>query len=106
MRSGGGWREEFGSSVGGIEAYFPGGVVNDPVMMAAQEREVVERGPSARNPVSDVVGVAHDRWSAAARESAVRVSEHKGAPDRRRDQAAEPADVEDLAAGAEDGRDD
>ncbi len=42
--------------------------------------------------------MAHEGWSGAAGEGAVPVSYDEGGPDRGRDEAAEPADVEDLTA--------
>ena len=81
-------------------------MMDDPVVMAAQEGEVVELRLTAVDPVEDVVGVAHGRWSGAAGERAVSVADDEGGPDRGGDQAAEPAEVEDLGVGAEDGGDD
>src|SRR3954453_4781619 len=68
----GGW-EELGSVVGGVEADFPGGGVDDRVVVAAQEHEVVQGGDAAVGPVLDVVGVAGDRGPAAGGERAVPV---------------------------------
>jgi len=56
--------------------------------------------------VDEVVGLTHDRWAGAAGEGAVSVAEHQGDPEGGGDEAVEAADVEDLAAGAEDGGDD
>jgi len=99
-----GW-EELGLSVVGVEADFPGGVVDQPVVHAAEQDEVVQAGGSAVDPVHDVVGVAGDREAVTTRERAVLVAQHQRDPDRGGDQALEAADVEDLALGAQHGRD-
>ena len=52
-----------------------------------------------------MVGVAGDREAAAAGEAAVLVAKDEGLPDRGGDQPLGAADVEDLAATAEHGRD-
>jgi hypothetical protein len=41
----------------GVEADFPGGVVDDAVVVSAQEDEVVDPGFAAGEPGGDVVGV-------------------------------------------------
>jgi hypothetical protein len=69
-----GWWEEFGFAVVGIEPDFPRGVVDHPVMMPAQQHEVLELRLPAEDPVEDVVGVAHDRGPVAAGERAVLVT--------------------------------
>src|SRR3954454_3798074 len=101
-----GWRFELGLSISGIQTYFPRRVVDDSVVVAAQQGEVVQAGGAAVGPVSEVVGVAHQRWSGAAGEGAVPVADDQGGPERGGDQAVEASDVEDLALGAEDGGDD
>ena len=102
----GGWWFEFGSSIRGVEACLPGCVVDDAVVMAAEQGEVVELGWAAVDPVGEVVGVAHEGWSSAGGEGAVSVAEDQGGPDRGGDRSAEAAHVEDLAVAAEDGGDD
>ena len=92
-------------SVVGVEAYLPGGVVDDAVVSAAQEGEVIQCRVAAVGPVGEVVGVAHDWWSGAGGEGAVPVAEDEGGPLGGGDQASEASDVEDLAGGVEDGGD-
>ena len=41
--------------------------MDDPVVRAAQEHEVLEAGAAAVDPMLDMVRVAHDRRSPAAR---------------------------------------
>jgi hypothetical protein len=95
-----GW-EELGFAVVGVEADLPGGVVDDAVVFAAEQDEVVEGGFAAVGPVDDVVGVAHDWWSGAAGEGAVMVAGHEGSPQGWGDESGGASDVEDLAIGAE-----
>jgi hypothetical protein len=83
----------------------PGSGVDEPVVVAAQQDQVLQRGGSAVDPVHDVVGVAHDRGAGAAGEPAVPVPGHQGPPDRRGDKPLLTADVEDLPAAAEHDRD-
>jgi hypothetical protein len=45
----------------GVDADLPGRVVDDAVVVAAEQDEV-DGGVAVVGPVSDVVGVAHDRW--------------------------------------------
>jgi hypothetical protein len=47
---------EFGLVVVGVDAGLPGGVVEDAVVVSAQQDQVVEFGVAAVGPVSDVVG--------------------------------------------------
>ena len=103
--SGFGWWQEFGHRVVGIDADLPGGVVDDAVMVATQEHEVVEFRLAAVCPVSDVVGVAHHRGSSAAGERAVLVAQDQGDPDRGGDESLGAADVEDAAVGTQDAGD-
>ncbi len=91
---------------GGVEGDLPGSGVDEAVVVAAQEQQVVEAGGSVVDPVDDVVGVAHQGWASTSREAAVLVAGDEGFPDRGGDEPAEPADVEDLAAGAQDDGDD
>jgi hypothetical protein len=69
-----GWWEEFGFPVVGVEPDFPRGVVDHPMMMPAQQHDVLELRLPAEHPVEDVVGVAHDRGPIAAGERAVLVT--------------------------------
>src|SRR3954453_12460232 len=85
-----------------VESGLPGGVVEDPVVVAADEHEVVQGGGAVVGPVPEVVGVAHDWWSGAGGEGAVVVAGDQGVPDRDGDGAGGAADVEDLTPGAED----
>src|SRR4029077_18639176 len=77
-----GWWFELGSSIRGVEAYLPGCVVDDAVVMSAEQGEVVEGGLSTDCPMHDVVGVAHQGWSSAGGEGAVSVAEDQGGPGR------------------------
>ena len=92
--------EELGSAVVGVDPDLPGGVVDDPVVLPAEQDEVLELGLAAVCPVGDVVGVAHDRGPGAARERAVLVAADDCPPERRGDEAVQAADVEDLTAAA------
>jgi hypothetical protein len=89
-----GWWEELGSSVCGVEADLPGGVVDGAVVVAAEEDEIVEGGDAVVEPVDDVVGVAHHGWSGAAGERAVDVAADQGPPDRGGDEPVGAPDVE------------
>jgi hypothetical protein len=89
-----------------VESDFPGCVVNDPVMVAAEENKVPEAGLAAVGPVLDVVGVAHDRWSGAAGEGAVPVAQDQGGPDGEGDQASGAAHIQGFAVARENGGDD
>jgi len=100
------WWSEFGFLVIGIEPDLPWGVVDDAVMMSAEQGEVSEAGSPAGRPVDAVVGVAHHRGPVAAGERAVPVSDDQRGPDPGGYQAFGPADVEDLGVGAERGGDD
>ena len=102
----GGGGIQFGSSGGGVDVDLPGGLVDQGVVFAAEQDEVVEGCGAVVGPVGDVVGVAGDGEAGAAGEGAVLVAEDQGGPDAGGDQAAGAADVEDLALGAEDGGDD
>ena len=76
------------------------------VVVPAQQHEVVQGGGAAVGPVGEVVGVAHHRWPGAAGERAVPVPADQGPPQGGGDEAVRPADVEDLAVGAEGDGDD
>ena len=80
--------------------------MDDPVVVPAEQHQVVQAGRSVVGPVHDVVGVAHHRWFGAAGEGAVPVAADQGPPERGGDEAVGAADVEDLAAGAEGDGDD
>ena len=80
-----GW-EELGSAVGRVEPDLPGGVVDDAVVVAAEQDQVRQGRDAAVGPVDDVVGVGHHRGSGAAGERAVVVAADQGPPDRRGDQ--------------------
>ncbi|HET9840764.1 MAG TPA: hypothetical protein VFQ01_02065, partial [Nocardioides sp.] len=68
--------------------------MDDSVVVSAEQDEVLEFGVAAVEPVDDVVGVAHDRWSGAAGERAVGVAQDQGDPDGEGDQSSGSADVE------------
>jgi hypothetical protein len=68
-------------SVVGTEAYLPRGVVDGPVVVAAEEGEVVDRRLATVRPVAEVVGVAQGGWTVAGREGAVAVAGDQGGPD-------------------------
>ena len=105
MVAGFGWWEELGVVVGGVEPDLPGGVVDEAVVVAAEQDHVVQAGGAAVGPVLEVVGVAHQGWAGAVGEGAVLVAGDQGSPDGGGDQAVDAADVEDLGVGAEDGGD-
>jgi hypothetical protein len=58
----------------GEEFEVPAGFVDEPVVVAAEEHEVVAVGGAAVFPGDDVVGVAPLRWAVAAGEPAVAVA--------------------------------
>jgi hypothetical protein len=89
-----------------VESGLPGGVVEDPVVVAADQHEVVQGGGAVVGPVSEVVGVAHHGWAGAGGEGAVVVAGDQGVPDRDGHGAGGTADVEDLTTGTEDHGDD
>jgi hypothetical protein len=76
------------------------GVVIDP----AQQHQVGEAGHAAVEPADDVVGVAVDRWRMA--DHAALVAPVQGVPQAVGDEPELAPDVEGLAVGAEDDRDD
>ena len=99
-------REELGLAVVGVEADVPGGGVDQRVVGAAEQHQVVECGVAAVGPVLDVVGVAGDGGSGAAGEGAVLVAGDQGVPEGSGDESAGAAEVEELGLGAEhDGQD-
>jgi hypothetical protein len=69
-------------------------VVDDPVVVPAEEHEVVEGVGAAEDPVDDVVGVAHHRGPGAAGERAVHVAADQGPPDGGGDEPVGAPDVE------------
>ena len=97
--------QELGLAVVGVEADLPRGVVEDAVVFAADEDEVVQAGRAAVGPMHDVVGVTHHRWAGAAWEGTVPVAGHEGAPQCGGDQSGRASDVEDLAVGPQADRD-
>lgn len=103
-----GW-DDFGGVVGS-ELDLPsvcGGVVagfHDPVVMGADQYQVVQVGRSALPPGDDVVGVAVLGWLVAPRERAPCVSDFEGLALGGCDEPLRLADVEDLGGSAEDDR--
>src|SRR3954452_19387309 len=68
-----GWRGEPREAVDHVDG--PVAVVDDLVVVSAEQGEVVEAGRSAGAPVCDVVGVATPRAAGAAGEGAAAVTE-------------------------------
>jgi len=52
-----GWRQELWSPVGGHD-HLPAAVVDDPVVISAQQDHIVQVCPTAVGPVDDVMGDA------------------------------------------------
>src|SRR3954454_2926711 len=100
-----GWWGEGGEAVVG-DGDCPGGVVDEAVVVPAEQHEVGEGGGSAVCPEPDVVGVAPGGWDVAAGECAVLVAGGQRAADAEGDGAGCPADVQRLGGGGEDGGDD
>src|SRR3954447_14040396 len=71
-----GWRGEPREAVDHVDPPVP--VVDDLVVMSAEQGEVVEAGGAAVAPVFDVVGVATPRSAGAAGEGAAAVAEVQG----------------------------
>ena len=59
----------------GVEGHVPSGAVDDAVVVAAQQREVVDGGRAAVGVAGDVVGVAPRRGSVTSGEDAVSVAD-------------------------------
>jgi hypothetical protein len=72
-------------------------LVNSPVVAAAEQDEVRQRGGAALGPVADVVGLAET--PVAAREAAAAVPMEQRSPQRWRDRAGLGADLEDATLG-------
>jgi hypothetical protein len=85
----------------GVDPDLPRCGVDDRVVMAAEQDEVVQGGGAAVDPVHDVVGVAGDRWAGAAGEGAVSVAGDQRQPEAVGDQPGGAAGVEDLGLRAE-----
>ena len=77
---------ELGVSVG-ADVDVPAVVVDDSVVVSAQEDQVGEFGGAAVGPEPDVVGVAPAGWAAAAGEGAAAVPDDEGTPDGAGDDA-------------------
>jgi hypothetical protein len=76
----GGWWDEVGVLVG-AEADLPAavGVVDESVVVAAEQDEVVQGGGTAVGPGGDVVGVGEAWWAVAVGEGAAAVADVQGA---------------------------
>jgi len=99
------WKE-FGVAVGGVDAYLPLVVVDDAVVVAAEQNGVGEFSGPAVGPVADVVSVAPAGGSVAAGEGAASVAQDEGSADGAGEQASLPTQVEDLSLAAQHGRQD
>ena len=95
-----GWGEDREPS--SAEVHAPAVVVDDPVMLGAEQHQVVQGGRAALGPVPDVVGVAPAGWAAAAGERAAAVAHDQRPPQRGRDDPGAAADVEQRAGGVDD----
>src|SRR5688572_20641041 len=71
--------DEDGLAGGLVDAHPPRGVVDDVVVVPAEEREVVDGCGPAVGPVDDVVRLAPGRRVVAAGEGAHPVARHDGA---------------------------
>ena len=96
----GGW-DEFRESVV-VYADFPGGVVDDAVVAAAQQDEIVEVGGAAVGPVSDVVGVGPAGGVGAAGVGAALVAGGQGFALVDGDQSAAASDVQGFGSAIQD----
>ena len=85
---------------------MPVAVLDQPVVVAAEQHPVGQGGGSAGRPWPDVVGFAPARRPVAAGEGAAAVAQDERPAQRSGEQPPGPADVEDLAAAAEHRRDD
>jgi hypothetical protein len=81
-------------------------VVDEPVVIAAQQHEILQVGRSVVAPVPDVMTLTPAGRPITAGESATPVAEREGAAEGSGDQAGLPAEVEGLAGAAEEGGDD
>jgi hypothetical protein len=81
--------------------YGPFAVVDESVVVAAEEDAVVEAGFTPVYPVLYVVGEAPAWWPSTAGEGAALVSYDQGSADGGGDEASFPSDVEDLAGSGE-----
>ena len=86
---------------GGVAA-----LVHDRVVPRAEQGQVRRVGRAAVEPGDHVVSVTPAGWARAAGEGAAAVAQAQGQVLLGGDQPGGPAEVEDLALGAEDGRDD
>src|ERR687889_2148080 len=84
----------------------PGGVVDDVVVVIAEQHQIVQGGRSAVGPVPDVMGVGPPRWSSAAGERAASVAGDQGPAQPDWDGAGGSADVQRLGVRAQPGGDD
>src|SRR5262245_14506076 len=80
-------------------------LVNERVVMMAEQAEVVEGGRAAQRPVLDVVCIAMNA-RATAGEAAAAIADPQRALDRRRNGAPPPPHVEHVAARVDLGHDD
>jgi hypothetical protein len=85
-------------AVGGDVA-SPSALVEESVVVAADQHEVPEGAGAAVFPGVDVVGVAEPGWGLTAGEGAAAVAQHQGAGDGGGGVAAGAADVEGDRAG-------
>src|ERR687889_2653412 len=81
----------------------PGGVVDDVVVVIAEEHQVVQGGRSAVGPVLDVMGVGPPRRSPAAGEGASSVAGDQGPAQPGWDGPGGSANVEWFGVGPQDG---
>src|SRR5215204_976374 len=96
-----GWWQEFGVSVV-ADADLPATVVDDSMVVPAEQDQIVHVSGSAIGPVDDVVGVAPVGGSGAAREGAAAIASGQRGPLAGADGAVFAADVERDGGGAGD----
>ena len=87
------------------DVHRPPLMVDDPVVVGAEQDEVAQRGHPAVGPVGDVVGVAPGRGAVAAGEGAAAVTGDQSPAQPGGHRVGGPADVERLACLAEHYRD-
>src|SRR5690242_18769636 len=94
-----GWGEDR-SAV--LDVDLPFAVVDQAVMVPAQQNTVFQAGFAVVHRVCDVMTLAPAWWASAVGEGAALVPHDQGSADRSADGASFPSDVKDLSLPAED----
>jgi glycopeptide antibiotics resistance protein len=82
---------------------LPFGQVNGPVVVSAEQDQVVQAGRAAVCPGPDVVGVGPSGWAVAAGKRAAAVAQDQGPAQHTGPEAPGAADVEDLTVATQNG---